>query len=86
MTEQVCVYGTNWCPDTVRSKQCLTRLGIKFVWRDIEKDKDACAFVERTNRGNRSVPTIVFPDGSILVEPSNAELEKKCREQKSDRH
>ncbi len=82
MAEEICVYGTNWCPDTTRSKRCLTRLGIPFVWRDIEKDKDACAFVERTNRGNRSVPTIVFPDGSILVEPTDAELEKKCRDQK----
>lgn len=77
MAEQVCVYGTNWCPDTTRSRQCLKRLGVAFVWYDIEQDKDACAFVERINKGKRSVPTIVLPDGSILVEPSDSELEKK---------
>jgi mycoredoxin len=40
-------------------------------------DKEACAFVESVNKGKRSVPTIVLPDGSILVEPTDAELEKK---------
>lgn len=35
------------------------------------------AFVEQTNKGMRSIPTIVFPDGSVLVEPSNAELAEK---------
>jgi mycoredoxin len=37
----------------------------------------ACAFVESVNKGQRSIPTIVLPDGSILVEPTDAELEKK---------
>ncbi|MDD5037992.1 MAG: glutaredoxin domain-containing protein [Dehalococcoidales bacterium] len=82
MPKQVCVYGTSWCPDTRRSRKCLERLGVKFVWLDIEKDKDACAFVERVNKGNRSVPTIVLPDDSILVEPSDTELEKKLLEMK----
>ena len=79
MPEQICVYGTDWCPDTDRSRKCLAKLGIQYTWYDIAKDKDACAFVEKVNNGNRSVPTILFPDGSILVEPSDTELEKKCR-------
>jgi mycoredoxin len=79
MAEKICMYGTSWCPDTARSKRCLQRLGIVFVWYDIDKDKDACAVVEKVNKGNRSVPTILFPDGSVLVEPSDAELEQKCR-------
>ncbi len=80
MPQQICVYGTNWCPDTARSKRCLKRQGKSFDWFDIEQDKEACAFVERVNAGKRSVPTIVFPDGSILVEPTDAELEKKLSE------
>ena len=79
MAKQICVYGTTWCPDTRRSRQCLDRLGTDYVWYDIEQDKDACAFVEKVNKGKRSVPTILFPDGSILVEPSDAQLEKKCQ-------
>ena len=82
MPQQVCVYGTTWCPHTARSTQCLKRHGIAFVWYDIEQDKEACAFVERVNKGNRSVPTIVLSDGSILVEPTDAELEKKLSEAK----
>lgn len=78
MPEQICVYGTDWCPDTARARKCLEKLGIEYTWHNIDKDKDACAFVEEINKGNRSVPTILFPDGSILVEPSDAELQKKC--------
>ena len=75
--KKIRIYGTRWCPDTVRARQCLTRRNIPFEWCDIEQDNEGCAFVEKVNGGNRSVPTIVFPDGSILVEPSNVELEKK---------
>ena len=79
MPEQICVYGTDWCPDTARARKRLSKLGIKYIWYDIDRDKDVCAFVEQVNNGNRSVPTILFPDGSILVEPSDPELEKKCQ-------
>lgn len=71
------IYGTNWCPDTARAKQCLNKHGVSFTWCDIEQDKEGYAFVEKVNQGKRVVPTIVFPDGSILVEPSNHALEKK---------
>ena len=78
MTEKlIIVYGTNWCGHTTQAKRCLNSHHIPFDWCDIEQDAKGCAFVEKINRGNRSVPTIVFPDGFILVEPSNAELEKK---------
>jgi len=71
------VYGTTWCPDCVRAKQVLAKHLVQYDWTDISNDEKARAYVEQVNRGNRSVPTIVFPDGSVLVEPSNAELEKK---------
>jgi glutaredoxin-like protein len=71
------VYGTTWCPDCVRAKQVLARHSISYDWIDISSDGEARAYLEKVNRGNRSVPTIVFPDGSIMVEPSNSELEKK---------
>jgi mycoredoxin len=80
--KKVRVYGTSWCPDTARARQCLTKNNVQFEWCDIEKDKEGCAFVEKVNKGNRSVPTIVFVDGSIMVEPSNADLEKKLKAKK----
>jgi thioredoxin reductase (NADPH) len=70
----ITVYGTTWCPDCKRSKKFLGDQRIHYVWVDIEKDSEAMAYVEKINQGARSIPTIVFPDGEILVEPSNAEL------------
>ena len=69
------MYGTNWCPDTMRAKQVCKRRNIEFAWFDIDTDPEACAYVESVNKGQRRVPTIVFPDGKILVEPSDSELE-----------
>ena len=80
MADQTKLYGTDWCPHTTRSRHILDQQKITYTWLDIEKDKEACAVVERTNRGYRSVPTIVYPDGSILVEPAESELVNKCRE------
>jgi mycoredoxin len=71
------VYGTEWCPDCWRSKRLLDRLGVPYRWTNISHDEQAQEFVTRVNRGMRSVPTIVFPDGAVLVEPSDADLVKK---------
>ncbi len=75
--KRIVMYGTTWCLDCKRAKQFLGVRGIQYHWVDIEKDAEARAFVERINEGKRIVPTIVFPDGSTLVEPSNAELAEK---------
>jgi mycoredoxin len=74
---QIIMYGTTWCPDCARSKRVFNKLNIDFKWIDIEKDEQARACVIQVNHGLRSVPTIVFPDGSILVEPNDIDLEKK---------
>ncbi len=77
MEGKITVYGTRWCADCVRAKQVLEKHKIDFKWIDIEQDPTAATYVEKVNRGYRSVPTIVFADGSVLVEPSNHELETK---------
>lgn len=81
--EQIQIYGTRWCADCLRAKQVLKRHNITFAWHDIEQDEQACIYVEKVNGGFKSVPTILFPDGSVLVEPSNAVLEKKLAEANS---
>ena len=73
----ITVYGAEWCPDCRRAKRILDERKVQYVWVDIDHDSVGEKFVIATNRGNRSVPTIVFGDGSILVEPSNAELSEK---------
>ncbi len=74
---QIKMYGTRWCPDCHRTKQVFARQNVAFDWIDIEQDTEACAYVEKINGGYKSVPTILFPDGSTLVEPDNATLLKK---------
>ena len=79
MDAQIKIYGTSWCPDCARAKQVFNKLKVSFEWINIDQDKNSAAYVEKINRGFKSIPTIVFPDNSILVEPSNAELEKKIK-------
>ena len=74
---EVTVYGAHWCPDCRRSKQFLGEHQIPYNWVDIEQDKEGEAYVLQRNDGKRIIPTIEFADGSILVEPSNAELAAK---------
>lgn len=75
--DRIVVYSTAWCPDCRRAKQFFGEQRIAYDNIDIEDDLEAMAYVEKINRGKRIIPTIVFPDGSILVEPSNAELAAK---------
>ncbi len=75
--QEIVVYGTLWCSDCRRATRLLDQAGKPYTFINIETDAQAAAYVMQVNRGNQSVPTIVFPDGSILVEPSNAELQAK---------
>ncbi len=73
-------YTTQWCPDCVRAKMILKKYKLSFAEIDIDQDPKARQFVEAFNNGYRSVPTIIFPDNSSLVEPSNAKLIQKIKE------
>lgn len=76
-TASITVYCTKWCPACRRVKMFLNAQKIHCNWVDINKDAEAAAYVEQVNNGMRTTPTIVFGDGSILVEPSNAQLAAK---------
>ncbi len=71
------MYVTTWCGDCRIAKRWFDAHGIPYEYINIEEDDKAAEFIVRVNRGYRSVPTIVFPDGSILVEPSPRELASK---------
>ncbi len=73
----ILIYGTNWCPDCTRVRKFMDANNIAYVWINIKKDPSACAIVEKVNNGNQSVPTISWPDGSFLVEPSIKQLRDK---------
>lgn len=73
----VLVFGAMWCVDCRRSKQFLEEHGVPYKWHDVSHDPAAMALVQKINNGMKSIPTIVFSDGSIMVEPSNRDLAKK---------
>src|SRR5262245_36528049 len=77
MDEVIRVYGASWCPDCRRAKRFLGDQRISFEWHDIEVDPDGVRIVQERNDGNNIIPTIVFPDGSHLSEPSNEELAER---------
>jgi len=74
---QIVMYSVEWCPDCRRAKFFFKRKNIDILEVDVNADKKAETFVKELNNGNRSVPTIIFPDGSMMVEPSTEELEEK---------
>ena len=74
---KVKVYGAPWCPDCRRSKQFLGELRVPYEWIDLDQDPHGLAYVREVNEGKQIIPTIVFEDGSVLMEPSNAELAAK---------
>lgn len=76
-TERLIVYTTHWCGECHRTKFLLHEYGVHFIELDIDKNLEAECTVKKLNNGLRRVPTIVFPDDSILVEPSSAQLAAK---------
>jgi len=76
-TPDITVYGASWCPDCRRAKKFLGEQLIPYNWVDLGEHPEAQGVVEGYNDGKQIIPTIVFQDGSILVEPSNAELAAK---------
>ncbi len=74
---KITVYGAPWCPDCRQSKQFLGEQRVPYNWVDIDEDEDGRKRVQELNDGKQIIPTIIFEDVSILVEPSNAELAAK---------
>jgi mycoredoxin len=75
-------YGTSWCGDCRRARQVFSQMNVEYTEVNIDADRQAETFVTQINRGNRSVPTIVFPDGSTLTEPDNVSLSNKLNQYK----
>lgn len=76
---QIVMYTTDYCPDCKRAKAFFEANKIEYLRVRLEDNEEAAKFVEQINNGYRSVPTIIFPDGSILVEPGNEKLQEKFR-------
>ena len=77
VTPLITIYGTSWCGGSRRARLLFDRNNISYTWIDIDLDDKSAKYVERLNHGFRSVPTIIWPDGSMLVEPSEDQIAKK---------
>jgi mycoredoxin len=77
---QIVMYTTEYCSDCVRAKKFFETHNIPHLRVGLEGNRQATEFVIQINHGRRSVPTIVFPDGSVLVEPNWEELKAKFSE------
>lgn len=73
----ITLYGTLWCSDCKRAKKFFGEQRVHYTFVDIDADPQGLDVVERANNGKHIIPTIVFGDGSTLIEPSNAELAAK---------
>ena len=75
--QKITMYATTWCGDCRMAKRWFDQHNVAYDYINIEQDDEATAYVKRINGGMSTVPTIVFPDGSILVEPSARDLAAK---------
>ena len=77
MSQRVTMYTTQWCGFCRRLKSQLAREGIEVAEVDIERDPAAADYVMSVNGGNQTVPTIVFPNGTALTNPSAAQVRER---------
>ncbi len=71
------MYSADWCGDCRRSKRLMDELNVVYTLIDIEADSKAADKVIEINGGMRSIPVIVFADGTHLTEPSDIALKAK---------
>lgn len=72
------MYGAEWCPDCILSKNFFIDNGIDFEYIQIDKEENAWAIpiIKELNNGKRKIPTIVINDDIVLIEPKNDELRR----------
>jgi len=71
------MYSADWCGDCRRSKRLMDSLNVQYTVIDVEADPSASDKVIEINGGQRSIPVIVFTDGTHLTEPSDNDLKAK---------
>ena len=71
---ELTIYSTSWCGYCHRLMSQLDREGIAYTSVNIEQDAEAAAFVEGVNGGNQTVPTVKFPNGNVLTNPTAAQV------------
>jgi len=76
---KIVMYTTDWCGSCWRAKQVMKSMQIEYQEIDISHNEEASRLVAKLNNGYQSVPTIIFPDGTHLTEPSTTILVQKLQ-------
>ena len=77
----ITLYGADWCPDCKLAKTFFEKNHIVFEYINVEEEPEKVDEAEKLS-GGKSIPVIVFPDNSFLIEPTEQELETICKELK----
>lgn len=73
----ITMYSTPWCGYCRRLKSHMDREGIEYRVIDIEEDPEAAEYVMSVNGGNQTVPTVTFPDGTAMTNPTIVQVKEK---------
>lgn len=76
-SQHTIVYGHDYCPQALLLVKALTQYAVDYEWRDIMDEPQRQAELKQLASGNLSVPTVVFADGAVMVEPWPAQVLKK---------
>jgi glutaredoxin len=74
-SHRLTVYGASWCHDTQNTRARLDDLKVPYEYHDVDVSEDAKRRVEEANHGGQTIPVLDFPDGHVLIEPDDQELE-----------
>jgi mycoredoxin len=77
MTAEIKMYGADWCSVCSRTEQYLVKNDVRFSWIDVEADPVEVETVMSYNGGSKNIPVVVFPDGTHLTEPTDADMDAK---------
>ena len=80
MAQPLTMYTTSWCAFCRRLKSQLAVEGIDMAEVNIEDEPGAADYVMSVNGGCQTVPTVVFPDGSTMTNPSAADVKQRLSE------
>ena len=73
----ITMYGADWCGDCRRAKAVFEAAGVDYDHVDLEAEPERASEAVQLSGGRKRIPVIVFGDGTVLVEPADAELEAK---------
>lgn len=73
------VIGHRWSPESHAARDFLARNQVPYRWMDIASDPAAQELLELASNGDEPVPcpVLIFPDGSILQQPTMQEIAEK---------